>query len=118
MTRARRDGEPTADSQEAKPSIPPATGDNSALRYEQCKTDLDRLEAIKAERKALAGEASDIIDRLEKNGGVNRGALANVRKMMDLSPAAIQARLDSEKELIGWLIQPKLDAAAAGESDE
>jgi hypothetical protein len=93
-------------------------GDNSQSRYEQCKADLDRLEEIKAEKKALSDEGLTIIKRLEKDGGVNRGALAEVRKMLDLSPAAIQAREESRTELFGWLIKPKLDEAAAGQSDE
>jgi hypothetical protein len=96
----------------------PGMGDNSQSRYEQCKADLDRLEEIKAEKKALSDEAGTIIKRLEKDGGVNRGALAEVRKMLDLSPAAIQAREESRSELMSWLIQPKLDEAAAGQSDE
>lgn len=116
MTRTRRDGAPA--SKDEPPTIPPPSGDNSAARYEQVKDDLARLETIKAERKVLADESSEIIDRLEKNGGINRGALANVRKMLDLSPAAIIARRESEAEVFAWLIQPKLDEAAAGQADE
>lgn len=96
----------------------PAMGDNSQSRYEQCKADLDRLEEIKEEKKALSDEAGTIIKRLEKDGGINRGALADVRKMLDLSPAAIQAREESRSELFDWLIKPKLDEAAEGQSDE
>lgn len=96
----------------------PTMGDNSQSRYDQCKTDLARLEEIKAEKKALSDEAGTIIKRLETDGGVNRGALAEIRKMLDLSPAAIQAREESRKELFGWMIAPKLEEAAQGQSDE
>jgi hypothetical protein len=100
------------------PKDTPQMGDNSQSRYEQCKTDLGRLEEIKAEKKALSDEAGTIIKRLEKDGGVNRGALAEVRKMLDLSPAAIQAREESRSELMEWLIAPKLAEAAQGRTDE
>lgn len=93
-------------------------GDNSASRYAQCKTDLDRLEAIKEEKRELTEEAGKIIKRLESEGGINRGALAEIRKMLDLSPAAIQKREESRAELMSWLIQPKLDEAAKGQADE
>jgi hypothetical protein len=93
-------------------------GDNSASRYEQCKTDLARLEEIKAEKKALSDEAGTIIKRLEKDGGINRGALAEIRRMLDLSPAAVLAREESRSELFGWLIKPRLDEAAQGQADE
>ena len=97
---------------------PAASGDNSAQRYEQCKADLDRLEAIKAEKSKLTKEANGIIDKLEKEGGVNRGALGEIRRMLDLSPAAIAAREESRKELFSWLVAPKLEEAATGRDDE
>lgn len=96
----------------------PAMGDNSQSRYDQCKTDLDRLEGIKAEKKALSDEAATIIKRLEKDGGINRGALGEIRRMLDLSPAAIQAREESRKELFDWMLKPKLEDAEAGRDDE
>jgi hypothetical protein len=96
----------------------PTMGDNSKSRYEQCKDDLDRLNEIKEEKKALTKESNDIIDRLEKEGGVNRGALAEIRRMLDLSPAAIAAREESRKELFDWLVTPKLVEAETGEADE
>lgn len=91
-------------------------GDNN--RYEQCKKGLDRLEAIREEKKLLSKEATGIIDTLEKEGGVNRGALGEIRRMLDLSPAAVAAREESRKELFDWLVAPKLAAAADGQADE
>ena len=98
-------------------TAPASIGHNSADRFAQNKADLDRLEGIKAERKALADESTTILKRLEKNG-VNRGALAEVRAMLDLSPAAIKAREESRAELIDWIIKPKLEEAEAGQADE
>lgn len=86
-------------------------------RYGQAKADLDRLEEIKELQKALRKEAAERIDRLEKEHGVNRGALAEVRRMMDLSPAAIVAREESRKEIFEWLIAPKLEEAADAGSE-
>lgn len=102
----------------ANPGEAAGGGDNSAARYEACKAGLDRLEAIREEKKALTKEANEIIDKLEKEGGVNRGALGEVRRMLDLSPAAIKAREESRTELMAWLIAPKLADAEAGQGDE
>ncbi len=92
-------------------------GDNSAQRYEQCTAGLSRLEEIREEKKALSKEATGIIDTLEKEGGVNRGALGEIRRMLDLSPAAVSAREQSRKELYDWLIAPKMAEAAAEGSE-
>lgn len=92
-------------------------GDNSAQRYQQCKDDLERLEEIKEEKKLLTKEANTIIDRLEKEGGINRGALGEIRRMLDLSPAAIKAREESRAELYDWLVKPKLEEAEAEGSE-
>lgn len=87
-------------------------------RYEQVKTKLARLEAIREEKKALSKEANEIIDTMEKESGINRGALGEIRRMLDLSPAAIAAREESRKELFTWMIAPKLEEATAGQDDE
>lgn len=96
----------------------PQMGDNSQSRYDQCKAGLDRLEEIRELKKQLSKEATGIIDTLEKEGGVNRGALGEIRRMLDLSPAAVAAREESRKELYDWLIAPKMAEAAKGEDDE
>lgn len=87
-------------------------------RYEAAKTDLNRLSEIKELKKKLTKESEEIINRLEKNSGVNRGALGEIRRMLDLSPAAIAAREESRKELYAWLIAPKLEEAEKGQADE
>lgn len=97
---------------------PAGPGDNSKSKYEIITEKFERLQAIKAEQKALRDEAADIIDDLDKQQGVNRGALAEIRKMHGLDAATIQRRETSRKELFDLLIKPKLDEAEAGQADE
>lgn len=96
----------------------PKMGDNSISRYEQVKEKLARLEVIRDEIKVLSDEASGIKDSLEKESGINRGALAATRKLARLEPAAITAYMESRSELEDWLVNPLLDEAAANRKDE
>lgn len=96
----------------------PGMGDNSTSRYEMIKEKFGRLEEIKAEQKALSDEAKEIIEELEKESGVNRGAVADIRRLDKLSATAIEARETSRSELFQLLVKPKLDEAAAGQKDE
>ncbi len=97
---------------------PPPSGDNSQSRYEIVKAKTDRLAAIKDEISELGKEANKIIGELEKDSGVNRGALSDIRRLDKLSPAAVAARESSRQELWAWLVQPKLDEAEKGQADE
>lgn len=107
----RDNGQPPGD------AAPPA-GDNTRSRYEIIKDKYARLEEIREEQKALTKERNDIIGELEKESGVNRGALAEIRRLGNLSATAIEAREESRNELFGLLIKPKLEEAAQGQSDE
>lgn len=93
-------------------------GDNSAQRYEQVKVKLARLEEIRLEQKALSNEEKDIKDSLEKDSGVNRGALAATRRLARQDAAAISAHIESRDELERWLIKPLLDEVDANRGDE
>lgn len=99
-------------------SPPPPSGDNSQSRYEIVRDKMARLSAIKEEQAALTKEANGIIDELEKDSGVNRGALAEIRRLDKLSAAAIQAREASRQELFTWMVAPRLEEAAKGEEGE
>lgn len=96
----------------------PGEGDNSRSKYEIIQEKFERLQAIKAQQKTLREEAAEIIDDLDKQQGVNRGALAEIRKMHGLDAATIQRREASRKELFDLLIKPKLEEATAGEEEE
>lgn len=115
---AERQADAAADSAPAVGGEPAPSGDNSKSRYEIIKEKFDRLKVIKAEQKVLRDEASDIIEDLEKQQGVNRGGLSEVRKLFDLDAATIKRREESRKELFDLLIKPKLEEAEAGQADE
>lgn len=118
---AERQAEAAADSAPVQAKLPAPTsgeGDNSKSRYEIIKEKFDRLAAIKAEQKVLRDEAADIVDELEKQQGVNRGGLSEVRKLLGLDAATIKRREESRQELFDLLIKPKLDEAEAGQADE
>lgn len=93
-------------------------GDNRIARYEQIKTDFARIKEIDEEVKALGDERAKIVKGLEKEAGVNRGALAEIKKLDKLAPATIAKREESRAELYDLIIKPKVDAAEAGQSDE
>lgn len=93
-------------------------GDNSKSRYEIIKEKFARLEEIKAEQKALREEANEIIGGLADGFSVNKGALAEIRRLGGLDAAAIEDRERSRTELYHLLIQPKIDGATAGEGRE
>jgi hypothetical protein len=93
-------------------------GSNTRSRYEIIKEKFDRLNAIRAEQKALRDEAGEIVQDIEKQQGVNRGGLAEVRKLFGLDAATIKQREESRKELFDLLIKPKIDEATAGEERE
>lgn len=107
------DGQSQAATAGDQPELP-----NSTARYEQAKAGFTRLAEIKELQAGLRKEANEIIDNMEKGAGFNRGAVSEIRKQMDLSPAAIQARETSRQELFDLLLKPKLDKAAAGQDDE
>lgn len=115
---AERQADAAADSAPAVGGPSPDDGSNVKSRYEIIKEKFDRLAAIKAEQKVLRDEASDIVDDLEKQQGVNRGGLSEVRKLFGLDAATIKSREESRKELFDLLIKPKLDEATAGEERE
>ena len=96
---------------------PPKGGHNAIERKRLIEEKLARLKAIKEERAELATEEGEIIKALEKESGVNRGALAEVRRLDTLTPAAIAAREESRRELFDWFVKPKLDAAADAGSE-
>lgn len=100
------DGTPPADS--ASPSL----GDNSAARYAQVKEGFERLRQIEEEKAKLNAEAEKIRANLEKDAGINRGALADIGRLSKLSPTAIKAREESRTELFELFVKPKLDEAA------
>jgi hypothetical protein len=107
---------PRDSGQQADPSL--HNGDNTVARYEHIKGKFERLKEIKAEQKALAEEAGKIVNDLEKESGVNRGALAEIRRLDNLDAAAIAKREKSREELYALLVKPRLDEAGAGQSDE
>lgn len=113
-----RQAEAAADSAPVGGEAPAGEGDNSKSKYEIIKEKFERLQAIKAEQKALRDEAADIVDDLDKQQGVNRGALSEIRKMHGLDAATITRRETSRKELFDLLIKPKLEEAEAGQADE
>lgn len=115
---AERQADATADSAPAVGGEVADDGSNSKSRYEIIKEKFDRLKEIKAAQKVLRDEASEIVDDLEKQQGVNRGGLSEVRKLFGLDAATIKAREESRKELFDLLIKPKLDEATAGEERE
>ncbi len=99
----------------------PTMGDNSKNPDTSSARTISTVSTRSRRRRRPSPRSrDDIIDRLEKEGGggVNRGALAEIRRMLDLSPAAIAAREESRKELFDWLVTPKLAEAEAGEADE
>jgi len=106
----------------AADSVPPGIGGSedgrNLSRYEYIQQKFDRLIAIKAEQKSLREESNEIVQDLEKESGVNRGALSEIRKLFGLEAAAIQARETSRRELFELIIQPKLDEATEGEGEE
>ena len=109
---------PRDSGQQSGGDAPPPSGDNTKSRYELIKGKYARLEEIREEQKALTKESNEIIGELEKESGVNRGALAEIRRLGNLSATAIEAREESRTELFDLLIRPKIAEAAAGQSDE
>lgn len=92
-------------------------GHNTIERKRLVEEKLARLKEIKEERAELAKEEGELIKSLEKETGVNRGALAEVRRLDTLSPAAITAREESRRELFEWFVAPKLKEAAEAGSE-
>ena len=113
----RQDRRDSADDGDGTP--PPPPGDNSRSRLEIVKEKYARLNAIEAEKKVLNDEAEDIRASLEKDMGLRRGAVADVRKLQKLGSAtSILAHEKSRSELVDIFIKPILDEAAAGQADE
>lgn len=86
-------------------------GHNALERKRLVEEKLERLKVIKEERAELAKEEGEIIKALEKDSGINRGALAEVRRLDTLTPAAIAAREESRRELFDWFVAPRLAEA-------
>lgn len=96
----------------------PSLGDNSGARYEAIKDDFRKLRRIEELKAKLNDRAEKIRANLEKESGVNRGALADISRLSKLSTSAIVKREESRKELFSLLIKPKLDAAEEADAAE
>lgn len=102
-----------------EPGQEPGSDHNVRLaRYEQIKNDFARIKEIDDEVKTLGEERARIVKGLEKDQGVNRGALAGVKKLDKLSAAGVRAHEVSRAELFDLIIKPKLDEAIEGEDKE
>lgn len=97
---------------------PPPPGDNSAGRYDTIKADWFRILEIDEEIKTLGEERSKLVKGLEKNQGVSRGALAEIKRLNTLNPATVEKREESRAELYDLIIAPKVRAAKENAADE
>lgn len=84
--------------------------------YEDAKGDIERLGELDVEQQRINAERGKIYQRMEQRGE-NKGVFKSMLALSKKSAAAISAEEEARTRLFGWLIAPKLTAAASEGSE-